>query len=181
MLDYFKIIRYFLYTVGIFIFYAIQRVPESLVYFFTGARPVYLVPLVLVISVLENKKAGLVFCILVGILIDLDFNYKLGFFTIILPFFSIILNKVFEKIECKKSFISVNFLIMFSAILIFSLEFLFFCVLKNHKGILFEFLNFYIPKIGYTALTIPVFYLFNKAIFTFFNKENRVTTNERAR
>lgn len=179
-MDYFKIVRCFLYTTGVFVFYAIEKVPESLVYFFTGTRPLYLLPLVLVICALENKKTGFAFCVLVGILMDLDCNYKLGFFTIILPFLSILLNTAFEKL-ITANFFSINFFIFVSVVLIFTLEFLFFCVLKSHKETLFEFINFYIPKICYTSLTIPVFYLFNKTVFMFFSKKGNKVTNERAR
>ena len=179
-MDYFKMIRYFLYATGIFIFYVIERVPESLVYFFTGTRPLYLLPLVLVICVLENKKAGFMFCVLAGILMDLDCSYKLGFFTIILPFLSILLNVIFEKL-ITANFFSVNFFIFISVVLIFTLEFLFFCVFKSHKELAFEFTSFYVPKIGCTSLTIPVFYLFNKTIFMFFTKKGNKTINECAR
>lgn len=173
LVDYFKIVRYFLYTVGIIIFYALDRVPDSLVYFFIGARPVYLVPLVLVITTLEEKRVGFIFSIIVGILLDLDFNYKLGFFTITLPIASLVLNIVITRKENRKSFLDVFFIFLF-VFCIFSLEFLLFCILKGHKEILFELLNFYLPKLLYTSLTIPLFYLFNKTIFLFFSKKSRV-------
>ena len=158
---------------GIIIFYALERVPDSLICFFTGARPVYLVPLVLVITTLEEKRVGFIFSIIVGILLDLDFNYKLGFFTIILPIVSLFLNIVITKKENRKSFLDVFFIFLF-VFCIFSLEFLLFCILKGHKEILFELLNFYLPKLLYTSLTIPLFYLFNKTIFLFFSKKSRV-------
>lgn len=169
-MDCFKIVRYFLYTVGIIVFYALERVPDSLIYFFTGVRPVYLIPLALVITTLEEKRVGFIFSAIVGILLDLDFNYKLGFFTITLPIVSLFLNIVITKKEDRK-FLPTIFFIFISVFCIFSLEFLLFCILKGHKEIFFELLNFYLPKLLYTSLTIPLFYLFNKTIFLFFSKK----------
>ena len=155
---------------GIIIFYAIERIPDSLVYFFTGVRPLYLIPLALVITTLEEKRASFIFSIFVGILLDLDFNYKLGFFTITLPIVSLVLNVVINKKENKK-FLQTVFFIFISVLFIFSIDFFFFCILKGHKEILFELLNFYMPKLLYTSLVIPLFYLFNKTIFLFFSKK----------
>ena len=173
MTDYFKIIRYIVYSIEIVIFFAIQRVPESLMYFFTGTRPLYLIPLAFTVTVLEGKKPGFIFSIIAGVLIDLDSSFNLGFYTVILPVVSLFLNDILEKI------INVNFfsatVLIFSFILVISiLEILFLYITKFQKDNLLELTNLYFPRSFFTFLTIPVFYLFNRAICLILKKSSKV-------
>ena len=159
----FNVAKYFAYIFEIFIFYTIQRVPNSLIQFLFNIRPIYLLPITLVITIFEGKIVGLIFSIIVGMLLDLEFSFNLGFYTIVLGILSLLISTFFEK-NIKINFFTVNILVLSSVIVVFFLEFLFFFVFKGYKDAFYALINFYLPQLGFTTLTIPLFYFFNKTI-----------------
>ncbi len=159
----FNVAKYFAYIFEIFIFYTIQRVPNSLIQFLFNIRPIYLLPITLVITIFEGKTVGLIFSIIVGMLLDLEFSFNLGFYTIVLGILSLIISAFFEK-NIKINFFTVNILVLSSVIVVFILEFLFFFVFKGYKYAFYALIDFYLPQLGFTALTIPLLYFFNKTI-----------------
>ena len=159
----FNVLKYFAYIFEIFIFYTIQRVPNSLIQFLFNIRPIYLLPITLVITIFEGKTVGLIFSIIVGILLDLEFSFNLGFYTIVLGILAFVVSTFFEK-NIKINFFTVNILVLSFVIVVFILKFLFFFVFKGYKDAFYALINFYLPQLGFTALTIPLFYFFNKTI-----------------
>lgn len=168
--DIFKFVRFFLYALVIVFFFTFQRVPESLVYFFTGTRPIYLVPIALSISTLEERRAGVLFSLLAGVMIDVDSSYKLGFYTILLPIISVILNNILNKRLLMNSFTSVS-LIFVSVLIVCLLELILFLIFTGRGAGSFNFVVFYLKRLFYTSVSVPFFYFFNKSIFLFFRKE----------
>ena len=160
---YFKVIKYFAYILEILVFYTIQRVPKSLTCFLFNISPVYLIPITFTITIFEGKIAGLVFSIFIGILLDLESSYNLGFYTIVLGIFALLISLFLEK-AIKVNFFMANALVLSSVVAICLLEFLFFFIYKGYKDAFYALTNFYLPRLGFTAMTIPLFYFFNKTV-----------------
>lgn len=176
-----KFIKYFAYSLEILIFYTIQRVPMTLTYTLLGIRPVYLIPIALVISVFEGKKVGMIFSIIVGIILDLESSFNLGFYTIALGTVAFMLGMLFEK-TIKPNFITAVASVLLAMLLICILEFLFLFVFKGFREIWFALINLYLPKTFFTALTVPIFYFFNKTISNIpIDQKEQKVTNEGTR
>ncbi len=168
--DIFEFIRYFAYFLEVILFFVIQRCPATLFFSLTGTQPIYLVPIALSISILEKKSIGLLYSLMQGIIIDVDFTYKLGFYTIMLPIFSIILNSCLKKRLQMNSFVSI-FLIYIFILLTSLLEPLFLSIFTEIHFGAFEYFNFYLKRSVFTLIVAPLFYLFSRAISLFLKKE----------
>ncbi|MBQ7810567.1 MAG: rod shape-determining protein MreD [Clostridia bacterium] len=76
-------LRYFAYSLEIVILFVISSTPHFLPEIF-GSKPCLLLPLALAIAVFESETVAMSFGFVCGLLTDIGFSGKIGFYTVVL-------------------------------------------------------------------------------------------------
>ena len=157
-----KYLRWFAYIIDIIIFFAIQQTPGLIPLAF-GSKPILLIPILISIALFEDEITGLWFGVFIGLLMDFGFSNILGFNCILMAIFGYLLGFI------SANFIKVNLLSGFICAVLISLiaylmHFVFFYLLQMYENYGYILLNNYLPRLIYTIIVFPIFYLFNKSI-----------------
>ena len=76
-------LRFFAYSLEIIILYILQGTPLLLPEIF-GSKPCLLLPVALTIAVFESETVAMAFGFVCGLLTDIGFSGKIGFYTVVL-------------------------------------------------------------------------------------------------
>ena len=156
-----RLLRYLAYTIELIVFSNVVNT-QNLLPVFCRSKPMFLILISFFISIFEGKKTGVFFGILTGILMDISFQGKLGFYLLIIPIFGFILGEISERV-IKQDDLTSMIVCFFSVVVFVFLEFLILYVFKGYDQKIYTFFNYYLTKLVYTTVFIPVVYFFNKA------------------
>lgn len=157
----FKLLRYIAYTLEIIVFYVLEQTPRFVPEVF-GAKPLLLLPIIIMIALFEGERVALGFGILVGVLLDISFSWNLGFYAITIPILGYILGLISRNV-IKNTFPTAILVSAASIFLVYTLHFLFYYIFSGFHYALYAYLFHYLPAIFYTLFTCILFYYFNKA------------------
>lgn len=159
----YKYVRYLAYFIEIIVLYIVEQVP-NFVPGINGAKPLIVLPVVIVVALFEGEKAGLAFGFLTGLLLDISSTGRIGFYTMVLA-----LVAFFVAILARYTIESLNFVNVLvgcavAVAVVYALHFLVMFVIKGHKELIYALTNYYFFGALYTLLMAPVIYFFNRAL-----------------
>lgn len=157
----YKILRYFAYAIEILIVFIIQETPNLIPTVF-GVRPVLLIPVALSIAMFESETAAMGFGLFCGLLVDFGAGNVLGFHGLLLTVMCYMIGLMVINL-LRTNLITAFFVTAVALAIIFLLQWVFFFVLANYKGIGYVLLTHYLPIYGYTLILMPIAYYFNRA------------------
>lgn len=158
----YKVIRFVAYIIEIIIFFSIQQTPNLLPFIY-GAKPLLLIPILVNIALFEDEMIGLWFGVFIGFLMDFGFSNILGFNCIILAICGCILGLMSVNL-IKVNLLTSTISVISVAVIVYSLQFVFFYLLRMYGANDYMMLYHYLPRLGYTVLVSPIFYFLNKVI-----------------
>ena len=165
----FKLLRYIAYTLEIIVFYVLEQTPRFVPEVF-GAKPLLLLPIIIMIALFEGERVALGFGIFIGVLLDSSFSWNLGFYAITIPILGYILGLISRNI-IKNTFPTAMIVSALSIFSIYTLHFLIYYVLSGFIYTLYAYFFHYLPNIFYTLFTCILFYYFNKAFAAIIREE----------
>lgn len=166
----YKMLRYLAYTLEIIVFYVLEQTPR-LIFPIFGAKPLFIIPALLMISLFEGEMAGFGFGIFVGVLLDVSFSWSLGFYTVVMPIMGYVVGWISRNI-IKNTLPSAALLSGIFVPVIYTLHFLVYYVFSGYTDTLYAYIHHYLPGIFYTFSTCVLFYYFNRAFAVIIRDEN---------
>lgn len=157
----YKFLRCLAYFLGIVVSYALQMTPGLLPRIF-GALPLLILPIALTVSMLEDEITGLAFGLFCGLLIDFGMGSLLGFHALLLGLLCYLVGILCVNLVKTNLFTAVLFSLLVTFIL-YSLQFFFFYFLRGYDLPGHVYVRYYLPRMAYTWIVTPVFYLINRA------------------
>jgi len=158
----YKALRFFAYVIEILLVYIIEGLP-GVMPDIVGSKPCMLIPVALTIAAFESEKAAMIFGIVCGILSDLGYGSKIGFFAISLCTVCFCIGFIARNLVVVNLFnICISGIVVISLIL--SLHFIFFYAIAGYQDVSVYFYH-YIVKISYTFVFVPLFFYLNKLFF----------------
>ncbi|MCH5201589.1 MAG: rod shape-determining protein MreD [Oscillospiraceae bacterium] len=157
-----RVVRYIAFGLEILIFFVIQGVP-NLIPPILGGKPVLLLGIALTIACFENEVPAMAFGIACGAMLDFGSHTHIGFYTITLAVVCFFLG-YFSENYFNTSFLMTLVICVIFIPIILSLDFLISYVMKGYGSVGYYFVNHILTNMGYTFVTIPVFYGINRAL-----------------
>lgn len=151
-------LRYLAYSLEIIILFALQSTPALLPEIF-GSKPCLLLPVALTVAVFESETAAMIFGFVCGMLTDIGFSGKIGFYTVALTLLCFVIG------YCARNFFVTNLLnasiigIASITVLLIIHFWVYICLARiDNAGI--YFVKHYISRILYTgAFYVPLYFL----------------------
>lgn len=151
-------LRFFAYSLEIIVLYVLQGTPLLLPEIF-GSKPCLLLPVALTIAVFESETVAMVFGFVCGLLTDIGFSGKIGFYTVVLTFLCFAIG------YCARNFFVTNLLNasiigIGSITLLILIHFWLNVTLAEIPNAGEHFVRHYISRILYTgAFFVPLYFL----------------------
>lgn len=151
-------LRFFAYSLEIIILYVISGTPFLVPEIF-GSKPCLLLPVALTIAVFESETVAMSFGFVCGLLTDIGFSGKIGFYTVVLTLLCFIIG------YCARNFFVTNLLNasiigVASITLLILIHFLLNVSSLDIPNIGEHFVRHYISRIVYTsAFFVPLYFL----------------------
>ncbi len=151
-------LRFFAYSLEIIILYVLESTPFLMPEIF-GSKPCLLLPLALSIAVFESETAAMFFGLACGVLTDIGFSGKIGFYTVVLALLCFAIG------YCARNFFVTNLLNasiigIGSITLLILIHFWIYVSLADIPDGGAYFVNHYISRILYTgAFFVPLYFL----------------------
>lgn len=157
-----KILRFVSYGLEIMVFYILQGVPDLLPEIF-GGRPIFLIPVAITIACFEDEIPAMAFGIACGAMMDFGTGTSIGFYTIVLTILCYFVGYITDYYFNTK-LLSALIIAVIAVPAVISLNFLITYVLKGYDGAGYYYLHHTLATIGYTFVTVPVFYGINRSL-----------------
>lgn len=151
-------LRFFAYSLEIIVLYVLQGTPLLLPEIF-GSKPCLLLPVALAIAVFESETVAMAFGFVCGVLTDIGFSGKIGFYTVVLTLLCFAIG------YCARNFFVTNLLnasiIGIASITVMILIHFWLNVsLADIENAGAHFVKHYISRILYTgAFFVPLYFL----------------------
>lgn len=151
-------LRFFAYSLEIIILYVLQSTPFLLPEIF-GSKPCLLLPVALSIAVFESETVAMAFGFVCGLLTDIGFSGKIGFYTVVLTLLC------FAVGYCARNFFVTNLLNasiigIASITLLILIHFWLNVSLADIPNTGAHFVKHYLSRILYTgAFFVPLYFL----------------------
>lgn len=151
-------LRFFAYSLEIIILYVISGTPLLVPEIF-GSKPCLLLPVALTIAVFESETVAMSFGFVCGLLTDIGFSGKIGFYTVVLTLLCFIIG------YCARNFFVTNLLNasiigVASIILLILIHFLLNVSSLDIANTGEHFVRHYISRIVYTSVFfVPLYFL----------------------
>lgn len=163
----YTVLRYMAYSLEILIFFIIQGVPD-LIPNVLGGKPLLLIPVALTIACFENEVPAMAFGIACGGMMDFGVGTHFGFYTIALAIVCFFVGYFAENYFNTKLVIALIISLVLIPLLI-SLNFVINYIFAGFSKGGYYFVHHTLATMGYTFLTVPVFYGINKVLSRGFN------------
>lgn len=156
----YKILRFLAYSLEIVVLYVLSGTPMFLPEIF-GSKPCILLPVAITIAVFEKETAAMSFGFVCGLLTDIGFSGKVGFYTVVLTLLCFIIG------YCARNYFVTNLLnaSIIGIVSIFVLILIHFWLNVSFAEIPdagLYFVNHYISRMVYTSVFFIPLYFFNK-------------------
>jgi len=151
-------LRFFAYSLEIIILYILSGTPLLLPEIF-GSKPCLLLPVALTIAVFESETVAMSFGFVCGVLTDIGFSGKIGFYTVVLTLLCFAIG------YCARNFFVTNLLNasiigIVSITLLILIHFWLNVSLQDIPDAGAQFVKHYISRILYTgAFFVPLYFL----------------------
>lgn len=151
-------LRFFAYSLEIIILYVISGTPLLMPEIF-GSKPCLLLPVALTIAVFESETVAMSFGFVCGLLTDIGFSGKIGFYTVVLTLLCFIIG------YCARNFFVTNLLNasiigVASITLLILIHFLLNVSSLDIANTGEHFVRHYISRIVYTSVFfVPLYFL----------------------
>ncbi len=157
-----KTLRYITYAIEILLLYVVSGIP-GLLPSVLGVKPLLLLPVAVTIAVFEKEVPAMLFGLACGVLCDLGFTDKIGFYTISLTLLCFIFG------YCSRNFFVTNFANAMAiggatVAVLLCLHFLIFFSNSDFPNAGAHFLRHYLIKILYTGLFLPPLFFLNRLL-----------------
>ena len=155
-----KFLRFFAYSLEILVLYILQGTPMLLPEIF-GSKPCLLLPVALTIAVFESETVAMSFGFVCGLLTDIGYSGKIGFYAVVLTLLCFCLG------YCARNFFVVNLLNasiigIVSITVLILIHFWFNVSLQEIENTGTQFLTHYLSRVLYTGAFFVPLYFFNK-------------------
>ena len=157
----YNILRCVAYVLETSVFFFVQQMPNVNISV-CGVRPVLLIPIAITISVFEKETFAMGFGILCGVLLDFGFSGKFGLNSFLLPILCYCLSSLCINVV-RVNLLSTVLLSFACVFLLLGLHFVFYYAFRGYGYEGYVFVKKYLPRMLYTWVTVPFFYLFNKS------------------
>lgn len=164
----YKYLRYIAYVIEILVFYIVQRVP-NLDWYIARSKPVIIIPIAFAVAVFEGEKAGAIFGLFAGVLLDLGLSGGMGLYSVTMCAGGYLVGHVSREL-IGSLFLRFILIVSLALIFVFFTDFLFLYVLKGFGEIQYALRYRYLPRCIYTMVLVPFVYFFNKSIFVRINQ-----------
>lgn len=151
-------LRFFAYSLEIIVLYVLQGTPLLLPEIF-GSKPCLLLPVALTIAVFESETVAMSFGFVCGLLTDIGFSGKVGFYTVVLTLLCFAIG------YCARNFFVTNLLNasiigIVSITLLILIHFWLNISLADIPNSGAHFVKHYVSRILYTgAFFVPLYFL----------------------
>lgn len=159
----FTVVRYFAYSLEILVLFVLQGTPQFLPEIF-GGKPVFLIPLAIIIACLEKELPAMFFSLGCGVLLDIGFSNNIGFYAILITVICFFVSVIFRDYMVV-SFLNTMAFAGVGIVVVMLLHFFVFYVLKGYDHGGYYFVHHYISRIIYTFVFVTPFYFLNKGLF----------------
>ncbi len=152
-----QVLKWVYYSLLLVLCTTLQTTPGLLQ--FGQAKPVFILPLCVAVAVFEDEFSGGLFAVAGGLLWDYTAGRTVGLLTLgllVLCFFMSVIVQLYLK-NSLWNFIWLNAL---SALLILSVDYLFFYFMRGYSGLLARWLWYVLPSAALSALVgIPLYFV----------------------
>ncbi len=157
-----KNLRYITYAIEIILLYVLSGIP-GLLPSILGVKPLLLLSVAVTIAVFEKEVPAMVCGLACGVLCDLGFTDRIGFYTIALTLLCFVFG------YCARNFFVTNFANAMAiggatVAALLCLHFLIFFANSDLANAGAHFLRHYLIKILYTALFLPPLFFLNRLL-----------------
>lgn len=157
-----KTIRFFAYSIELLVLFVLQETP-GLIPEIYAARPVLVLPAAISIAMFEGETAAMAFGLAGGLLIDFGIGNVLGFHGLLLAVGCYVISLIAANLF-QTNFISALLLTVAASFVTFSLQWVFFVVLRGYEHVGYALWAHYLPLFCYTMAVMPLAYYFNRAL-----------------
>ena len=161
------------YGLEIIIFYILGQT-HALVPEIFGAKPLLILPILVMIAIFEGELTAFCFGIFAGVLLDVSFSWQLGFYTIISPVFGYLIGLA-SRNSAKSTIVYTIYVSTVTLFSIYSLHFFVHFIIGGYSEKLYAYFYHYLPNFLYTLATCPIFYYINRAFAAIISEENQPT------
>lgn len=166
------IIKNFIYLFEIILIFVFQHNPLFSLQIL-GVKSILLIPAFVSMCMFMNKKEAIIYAILTGAFLDMELSNVFGLHIVLLFLCG------YTIFYLSENFINVNMIntVIMSfvvTLIIVSVRFLLFYVLKGYPDVLYALENHYLPSILHTVIITPIMYLFNRSIFYFTHEKGGI-------
>ena len=148
--------RYLIYSFECLAAFVLQSVPCCAIEI-SGAKGALTVSLALSIAVFEGEVVSILFAAICGVISDISFSGTIGFFSIAMTIVCYFISLLFEN-YFKRNLFTVLIVSFAGIVLVLSLHFFIFFVIRGYTDGWQFFIKHYIPRIFCTLLAVAVFY-----------------------
>lgn len=155
------ILKWLCLVLLILVVFTLQATPSFLEIY--GVKPVLLLPLAVSIAMFEGEFAGAFVAMACGLLWDLASESPFGAYGFIFLIAGVAAG-LLMRLLLRNEWFNCMFLVLFSAVIILSLEFLFTYAIYRYEDIGDVFLRRHLPMMLYTTVLSPIIYFIVKLI-----------------
>ena len=156
-------LRRLAYGLGLFVLYLLGATP-GLFPAVEGVLPVPLAAAALAVAMFEPELPGMGFGIFAGVLMDFGMGSVMGFHGVVLAVLCFAVSWLCRNLF-KVNFLTCAVLTLAGTVLLFALQWLFFCVFAGQPGAGHIFWRYILPRALYSSLFCAVVYPAVKALF----------------
>lgn len=157
----YRIIRYLAYTLELLVLSMLQQTP-GLFPEILGARPVVVIPAVILIAMFESPLAAMAFGIFGGFLIDFAGGGALGFHALFLAVLCYVLASMCNELIQTNLLTALLASLICVAVMIL-LQWVFFYLSSGYAYPGYALSHHYLPRLAYTYLFVPLLYFLTRA------------------
>lgn len=165
----YNFLRCIAYALETCVFFFVQQMPNEN-FSIGGVRPVLLISIAVTIAVFEKETIAIGFGILCGLFLDFGFSGKFGLNSFLLPIMCCFLSYLCINVV-RVNLLSTILLSFACVFFVLGLHFVFYYAFRGYGCVGYMFVKKYLPRMLYTWLTVPFFYLFNKSFSAHFKEE----------
>lgn len=158
-----SILKWILYYLLLILFFSLQTAPYAFEFF--SIKPVFILPLAVIISMFEDIMPSSIFSVITGLLLDISSGTLFGFNGVLLLVICVFTNLFFVFFLHQKL---LNELIFTTVSVFFQsgLNFFFCYILWEYENTGFIFLRYTLPTTVYTiAVSVPIYLIIKKISF----------------
>lgn len=137
------------------------------------AKPLILIPILIIISTSENELVTGIVGAIIGLLIDLSCDKLFGFNGILFLIIGALSSFLFLHLM-RRNILNVIFLTVIAAVVHGLFDFFFYYVMWQYENIDIVFKKIILPSMIYTTISSPIVYLIMKKILAKFSEEDEI-------